>query len=340
MAGNILVVVAQIVGLIVLGALLKLAQILRTEHAALLNSLVMNLTLPATVFLAVRKVRNQPWQELLKVPLVAYVVIAVCGVLAYVLTRFMRLERRTAGVFILIAILGSTAFLGYPVVDGLFKPADYPNCAGLNAQECQAMVASYCENNAEACQTYNGASGAAAFYSELGTLIPMLTVAVVIASRYGEGEHFTWRNLLAVLKSGPLMGFLIGLLFLNDDIPGVITGILDFLRLATVPLIMLSLGITIRWRDFFGRQGRALIIVNVVKLLVAPVLALVLCILLGMDGAMRTVAVLMAALPSFMFSLSYANQYKLDVEFASNALFASFFFGAITLPVVVSLIPH
>lgn len=333
--------IAVIGGLILIGALLRRAQILRAEHASLLNILVMNLTLPATVFLAVLSLRNvgKGWLELLRVPLVAYLVAALCGLLAYFLSRRLKLDRRRAGVFILLAMLGSTAFLGYPMKEALYRPAGMdPQCSSCSEQKeiCQT----YREEHPEECATYDEANATAVFYSELGTLIPLLTVAIVVASRYGEGERFSWRNLLAVLKSGPFVAFLLGLLFYNEPIPGIITGILGVLSQVTVPLIMLSLGITVRWGDFFGRQVRPILAVNAVKLLLSPTLAFLFCLLLGLSGQMRSVTILMAALPSLMLSLSYANQYRLDVEFASNALFASFFLSAITLPILVSLFPH
>jgi predicted permease len=303
---QIVTAVAQIVGLIVIGALLRWTQILRQEHAALLNSLVMNLTLPATVILAVRTIHPEDFGQLILVPLVAYLVIGTCGVTAYIATRWLQLERRTAGAFIITSMLGTTAFLGYPLVQAIF---------GKDSVEF----------------------GAAVFYSELGTLLPILTVAVVIASRYGEGEHFSWRNLQAVLKSGPFVALLIGLLFYDMNL-GIFEGMLELLQRATVPLIMLSLGITISWGDFFGKHVRSILTLNAIKLLLAPLLTLVLCGVFGLEGGIRAVTILMSALPALMLSLSFANQYHLDIEFASNALFASFFFGAITLPIVASLI--
>jgi predicted permease len=374
--GNIWITMVVMVTLAAFGAIFKRMQLLRQEHAAFLNSIVINLTLPATVFLAVRKVRDQPWQQLLKVPLIAYTVLAACGVTAYFLTRWLRLERRTAGAFIIIAMLGSTATLGYPLIGELYKlqpPAtpsaetcqahpgvcaayeeilvqygqakpvrDYPppSSEACSAQptpqlctDYQETLAQYAKELQEAQVRVRDSLGAAAFFSELGTLIPLLTVAVVIASRYGEGEKFTWRNLLAVLKFGPFVAFLIGLLFLNDPIPDVITSILSVLSQATLFLVMLSLGITIRWGDFFGRQRRAILAVNVIKLVLAPALTLLLCLLLGLGGTMGATTVLMAALPALVLCLAYANQYHLDVEFSSNALFASFLLGAVTLSI-------
>ena len=309
MTTNILLVVGQIVALIIIGAVLKRVQILKTEHAALLNSIVINLTLPAQVFMAVRSIQQENWRDLLMVPLVAYLVIAACGTLAFFCTRWLKLERRTAGAFIITSMLGSTASLGYPLVIGLFG---------------------------EKSEGY----ASAAFYSEVGTLIPILTVAVIIASRYGEGERFSWRNLLAVLKFGPFVAFLIGLLFLNEGIPAFVVGTLKLLGQATLPLVMLSLGITISWGDFFGRHVRGILTMNAIKLLLAPLLTLLLAGLFGFSGQIRSATILMSALPSLILCLSYSNQYHLDIEFASNALFASFFFGAITLPIIAALMPR
>jgi predicted permease len=70
----------------------------------------------------------------------------------------------------------------------------------------------------------------------------------------------------------------------------------------------------------------------------APALALLLCGLLGVTGEVRLVTILESALPALILCLSYANQYHLDIEFASNALFASFFLGAITLPILALVI--
>lgn len=382
--GSIWYVMAVIVGVALIGAALKRVQILRQEYAAFINSIVINLTLPATVFLAVQKVKGLDWQKLLAVPLVAYIVIGVNGVLAYFLTRLLRLERRTAGAFIIIAMLGSTATLGYPLMSEIYKPrppaappaetcaaqrglcaaweeilprygAEYARTERQYPAPSPSLCATQptpqeCLDYQEALRRYEGeleaarardkeSRGTAAFYSELGTLIPVLTVAVVIASRYGEGERFTWRNILAVLKFAPFVAFLIGLLFLNDTIPDIILAVLNVLSQATLFLVPLSLGITIRWGDFFGRQGWAILLVNLIKLLLAPLLAFVLCLLLGIGGTMGTTTVLMSALPALILCIAYANQYRLDVEFASNALFASFLLGAVTMSAIALISP-
>jgi predicted permease len=331
------------VALILIGALLKWAKILRPEYVPFINSLVVNLTLPMTVFTSVLGLRSVPqaeWLNLLRIPLIAYAVSLVCGVLAYFLSRLLRLERRTAGAFIILAMLSATAFVGYPLRDALYRPMageGLPaNCTACRGDEvCQI----YAEAHPEECASYDRANAAAVFYSELGTLIPIVTVAVVVASRYGEGEKFTWRSLLAMLKFAPFVAFLLGLLFFNENIPPVITGVVGLLAQLTTPLIMLSLGITIRWDSILSRKSRgAMLALNVLKLAVAPAVAFLLASLLGIGGESLQITVMMAGLPSLILCLSLAHQYHLDVEFASNALFSTFIVGAGSLYVLLKLL--
>ena len=76
------------------------------------------------------------------------------------------------------------------------------------------------------------------------------------------------------------------------------------------------------------------------RALALPLLALALCAAFGLEGGVRAATILMSALPAVMLSLSYASQYHLDIEFTSNALFSSFFFGAITLTCAIGGVPN
>src|SRR5262249_4667914 len=107
---------------IVVGVLYKAFGILQAEIAPLLARLVMTLTLPALVFDQIRQAgaKNIPFSlDFLKVPLLAYLVMAVCGLLAWATGKRLALPRTQQGAVILAAMLGSTAFLGYPIITAL-----------------------------------------------------------------------------------------------------------------------------------------------------------------------------------------------------------------------------
>ncbi len=269
--------------------------------------------MPATVLFALRQAHDNGtkigWGEF-KITLIALIIISISASAAFALSRlWLHLPHRTEGTFVLVAMFGSTAFVALPIVQGLY-PKDNPNSG-------PPLLA-------------------ALFYSEIGTLIPLVTVAVLIASLYGEaeeGKQFGWRTLLAIPKSAPFIWLIIGLLFYTDEIPKGVTDFLAGLSQVNPYLVFLALGLTIVWQDI-TRWLRPLLTLNLIKLILAPVLGVLLARLLGVSSDVLNVVVIESAVPAVLLGISYANQYKLDVEFASAAVFSSFIFSVVTLPTV------
>src|SRR5262249_30851307 len=150
--------------------------IMPAEFAPMINRVVLTVTLPALVFRAIRSTYQQnttfDW-AVLKEPLVSVGVILGCAAVGYAVTRLLRLERRQAGAFVLAVMFGSTAFVGYPLYTSLIDSHVLPPQT----------------------QTYH------IFYSELGLLVPLVTLGLIVASSYGEGRRFTPGDLLAIPRS-------------------------------------------------------------------------------------------------------------------------------------------
>jgi predicted permease len=317
--GTIITPLITVTGAVVLGMIMRATHIFRGEEAGLINRIVLTVLMPVFVFSAIKGVRNDNITiDILKIPLVAFLVIGISGVLGYLIGRYiLRLERPQMGAFLLTSMFGSTGFIGLPLVNAIYaNPVDPKKPSPMILQH--------------------------AFYSELGSLTLLVTVGVIIASYYGEqtyGEKpkFNWRSLLEIPKSGPFLGLLLGLLFLNFDIPDQVVGTLSFLGQATLPLMMFSLGLTIVWKDIRKYLAPTLAM-NVIKLIFAPLLAFVLSRAFGLDFNTQGVILLNAATPAVIICLVYAAQYKLDREFASTAVFSSFFFCLLTIPIVTTLV--
>src|SRR5205085_8014712 len=107
--GSVVQQLAPLFAVIVVGVLFKALGILPAEIAPLLSRLVMTLTLPALVFSYIHQAgtANIPFGlDFLKVPLVAYLVMATCGLLAWVASKRLALARPQQGAVILAASLG------------------------------------------------------------------------------------------------------------------------------------------------------------------------------------------------------------------------------------------
>lgn len=284
----------------------------RDATVAVFNAAVINLALPASTFLGLARIPRLS-RELLVVPLIAFIVIGVSGLIASQVARWLRLRRPTAGALVITSMCGSTGFFGAPLFQELSKQTGYTETLGIHA-----------------------------FYSEIGTLLPLLTVVVLVASYYGEGQRWSWSNALkGLFRFLPFIALLLGLLFWpethGERFPAVITATLGFLQSATVMLSMVALGMTITVRDF-SQYLRSVVSVNIIKLVIGPLVALGLALLFGLGEQARFVVVIDSAIPAILIAIAYSGQYKLDVEFASTAVFATFLLSPITLLIWAALV--
>lgn len=303
-------ILLQIFLLIGLGLLVRWRNILpRDQTVAIFNQAVINLTLPATVFLGLMNIKQFSW-ELIKIPIIAVLVIGASGAVAALIAHRLRLRRATAGAVVVTSMCGSTGFFGAPIFAALAKSNP---------------------------QAYGQTVGMASLYSEIGSLIPLLTLVTIVAAAYGEKQAFRPKQMLiGLFRFLPFIALLLGFIFWPEthgaNFPLSIRGTLGFLSSATVMLTMLALGMTITIRDF-SQYLRSVLSVNAIKLVFAPLLAVVLAIVFGLDQQARFVVIFESALPAIVIAIAYANQYKLDVELASTAVFTTFVFSLITLPI-------
>ncbi len=309
--GPIIATLGPLYLMVVIGAVLKALGILPAEVAPLIARVVMTLTLPALVFTSIRRAgtSNVPLtlDLLFKVPLIAYITILVSGALAWAIGRRLHLSRPQKGSLILASMFGSTAFLGYPIM------------TTLNGTTPQLL----------------GDQGMAAhiIYSEIGTLLMLVTVGLVVASIYGEGSAFSWRNLLAVPRAAPFIALMIGLLFYNDTgVPKVLTDLTKQMGDTTSFLMMLYLGMSIVGTGI-AAYWPVILASQAVKLILAPVLSFILLGLLQIGGNpdFLKAVVIDSSAPSILLCLAYAAQYKLDLRLAAALVFSSFAFSLLTV---------
>ena len=221
---------------------------------------------------------------------------------AWLIGRALKLPRPTLGAFVLVAGLGNTGYLGYPIVTSLFGQA------GLVR---------------------------AAFYDVFGTVAVLLTVGVFVAQSWGEYDTRT--NPIREIATFPVVIAVIAALLLKPvTLPILVTDWLDALAKMTVPLIMISLGLTLdfsRLRGHLALSGAA----AGLKLVALPLVGWGLALLLLKEPLLQRVAVLEAGMPSMMLSLVFATRFGLDEEFTASAIVLTTTVSLVTLPVLMLL---
>ncbi len=256
--------------------------------------------MPALIFRAVYESKIS--LALLKIPVLAIAIGMVSLAIAYLIGRSLRLKGPTLGAFILVAAIGNTGYLGYPLTLQLF---------GIHN-----LVK-------------------AVFYDLAGTVVFTFTVGLVVAQKYGESRGKV--NILKeILLFPPLLGLFASLIpafvlkgvilpkFLNDTI--------GFLAEATIPLVMLTIGLSL---EIAKVKNYLLPIAAVVliKLIFTPLIALFGCSAVGMAGVDLGVVILEASMPSFLLSLVIGLKYGLDTDFLPAAIVVTTSLSMLTIPV-------
>jgi hypothetical protein len=256
----------------------------------------MYVALPALVFSTVYRSNIDPGMAIL--PVIAWAVVLVGLVVAWVAARVLRLEGPIAGAFIMVAVFGNTGYMGYPVAQALL-----------------------------------GDSGLvrAIFSDVFGNTAAVITLGTMVATRYGRHDVKV-SPVKEIVTFPPFIAMALALVLRSVAVPDVVIGWLDALGKVVVPVIMISVGLTLKPKAVAGHLTQAST-VAVIKLVLLPLVALALGSLLLTDPASLRIAVLEAGVPTMMFVMIMGLRYKLDVDFIASAILVTLVGAVVTIPV-------
>ena len=290
------------VGIVAVGWLLRRFGVLDRSHAQPINALIIYAGLPALIFQAVH--RAQLDVGFLLVAAVAWVVFAVTALLAWGVSRAMRLARPVAGGFILTAALGNTGYIGYPVAQALLGE--------------RGLVE-------------------AVFYDVFGTVAALLFVGLVVAERFGTAEENRLNPFVEAVRFPAVLALFAGLALHTVPVPVPVSDGLDSLARMVVPLIMISVGLSLRpgcMREFW----RPLAVGAVLRLAIAPLVAFAVgSFVLGDPDSIRLV-VIEGGVPAMMLTLVIGARFKLDTDYIASAILVTTVLSVLTIPLAQVLV--
>ena len=305
--------VCVLVGLILFCNLLRRVGVVKEEHGALFSRLITQVTLPAVIFLAMSERRIQASKLLL--PAVIIAAELACALLAWGAGRMLRLSRPRKGALILASTFGSSAFLGYAVVQQVY------------AGDPEAM--------------YD-----AVVLSEIGVGILIFTVGVLIATHYGSTEASAKERRAAALSflySPILIALLLGIACSFVDLPRenvIVGGVLKALGVlahANTAVVALTLGVMLKFTNLL-RALPVVLLACLLKLAVQPALVYYQAQALGFDKLAHEVSVLEAAMPTAALCAVFAKRYGCDAELSSLLVFATFLSSIFSMVLAVFLL--
>jgi len=306
--------IIPIVFLIVLGFILHEKQFLTKGLDRNLTFLVMNVALPASVFLSVvNNLTVKTLEELAKPLAIGLLAFAANYLISYVLMRLVRVPRGRRGVFLNTIVNANTIFIGMPLNQALF------------GTEAVSYFLVYYVLNA----------------------LSTWTIGSVLIARDSRTEQASGGKMnLKQILSPPILGLLaaIPVLLLGLHLPKPITGSLSYLGSLVTPLSLLYIGIVLSEAGLKSvRFDKDTIVALLGKFVLSPCLMAAALLLAGSFGIalpslLKNTMIVQAAVPALTVLPILAGDADGDVEYATNVVVTSTILFVIVIPIVMTFL--
>lgn len=286
--------------MILIGVLLKQIGFLRRGDRDLLSKIVLYIALPAMIFTNLKDASISP--DMIYLPVLGVITSSILFVIAYIYCRINSYSKKTSWTIMIAASIMNTGFIGFPVSLGVFGNEGFLH----------------------------------AVFFDLSTSALIIVYGIALARQFGGNRKEVVKKSLFFM---PVWGVIFGLIFNFFNIPVfyVAQSILDYFAQATIPLIMLSLGLSLDFRNV-GKNIKDSAAVAVIKLAMAPAIIFVLLSFLNIRGMAFNIAVLEAGMSTAGNALVLAIEYGLDADLMGSIIFANVVLSVFTLTAIISFL--
>ncbi|ADO75161.1 AEC family transporter [Stigmatella aurantiaca] len=268
---------------LVLGALARRSGRFPPQTAAVFNTFVLHVPLPALVLGVVHRLAFRP--ELLVAAVTPWLVFLGAWGLCQVLGPRLGLGRTSIAALVLTAGLSNTAFVGLPMAEALL---------GREGLAVAVVV------------------------DQLGSFLLLATLATFVAVRASSGETppSPATLLRKVVGFPPFLALVLALVLRPWAFPGWAEALLERLSAPLTPLTLFSVGFQLQFRGIRSRL-RGLALGLGYKLALAPALVMAgLWMMPGMAPVVREAVLLQNAMAPMVSGAILASEHDLDVELA------------------------
>ncbi len=280
---------------------------LRKESAPDLSALVLNITMPVTIFLSIvsQAGSGSMGRDFLIIPFIAIFHIASIF-FGLLVTRLFRVPKEKRGTWMFNCVFSNNGFMGLPLALSVFGDR------GLFIMVLGNMISNL-------------------LLFSIGT--KMLTENVPNADKISVKKMFLTNINFAVVAGLIFALFHIPLFDIASNLLGYLGDISSGLSMLVVGLSLSRMSISVVFKD------KRMFILTAVRLLAIPLLTIAVLRILPfeMDPMIESILIMSAALPSAAAQSMIAEQYHGDLEASGQAVFLTTLFAVVTVPIMMSI---
>jgi predicted permease len=248
----------------------------------LLNKIVIYIALPAMILLQIPKL-TLSLDDAIPI-MIAWTVMTISALLVWIIARIFTFSREITGALLLVTPLGNTSFLGIPIIEMYYGQEGLPYLL---------------------------------LYDQFGTFLALSFYGTFIVSFYAHGSVFNARTVLKKLFTFPPFIFLLIAFALHGvTYSASITMLLSALAATIPPLAITAVGLQLQLK-LPKHELPHFSLSLIIKLLLAPVIALGMSRFFGWNDAASNIAIMEAAMPSMITAGAMASMAGLAPRLSS-----------------------
>lgn len=297
-----LTIICSIICMILIGVLLNYLNVLDSNDAEKLNKIVINIGLPCLIFNALYTADLSALPSFTILTVSTLMSSLIIGLITYFILKLFSLDKKVIWSIVVVVVLGNTGFLGYPMCQGIF-----------------------------------GNTGLVrAVFSDLATSIIFILFSAILVLVFDGSIKSAIKKIVTFI---PLWSIILGIIFnlLSIPIIDVGTTVIEYLSGLTIPVIMISLGISLNLKGF-KENFKEVVSVSAIKLIIYPIIAFLILSVLSVSGLNLNVGVMEACMPSAMLALVLAINFNLDVDLTADCIFTNTLISLITMPIMFAFL--
>lgn len=244
-----------------LGFTLEKFKIFSEDMPLSLNRFVIYISLPALILTSIPKLTLS--FEMFIPPFVAWIVMVASACIIFVISRFMHFPKQVEGSLMLVGVLTNSSFVGIPLIT-----------AYLGRKSLGYLM----------------------MYDQLGTAIALGTYGTIVVAYYGHTEKVSVVEIVKkVLFFPPFIALVIAFATIGRHYPQAIEYTLHALASTVIPLALIAAGLQLKL--FLPKHEIKPFVTAIgVKLLIAPVVAIIVCYLFNWNNLASHVSILEAGM--------------------------------------------
>jgi len=289
---------------VTLGIIFRQLKAFPPETVQVLNMFALYVSLPAVILLKVPQLRFSG--EVLLPIAIAWSALLFSAVLILAAANFLKWPRSVTGVLLLVVPLGNTSFMGVPIIEAFFGDA------GLR----HLIV-----------------------YDQFGTMAIFATYGSLILAIYGRDGSANLKDIAKrALLFPPSLALAIGFALLPwGSYSPLVERLLHNVATTLTPLVMTAIGFQLRLR-LKSSEHSPLAFGLLLKLILAPALALLFCRMSGINGLAADVSILEAGMPPMVTAGALAVIAGMNAELSAALIGLGLLLSFGTLPLFYRLL--